>query len=517
MSRPADTSSSTHSAAPGAPALDEGRMLRLLAAAGVGLAGVLGASLLLALLGGWLTAAVSLVDPADWLRQAVPWLASVLDGFSFLADIGRNAGWALLPAVAVALLIRRLQGLAGFVAVTAAGAVLLGETGALVAVAWHTGEGSQAATTPDPVYDDVLGLTVTAAVGVLVLLPVLSAAARRWLVTTLAVIVVAFGVLAVLSGFGTLIAVVGGWLVGASWTAVAVVAYRRFAVGPNAEVATDSSTGPSDRLRDRGVDVDTLRDRGAEDPRALQPAPARDRVPVHGVRGVLLLVLAALLIAGTVLGIGLLLITPSAAIQRLDEAIIDWIVGTRTPELTAAATIIDAMGNTAGILAVHLAAIPISLALTRHRAPSVFLVAALVGETAIYLGTGAIVGRDRPEVDHLTMGVPVTSGYPSGHVAASLVTYCGIALLVIVWSRSRWRHAALPVAVLLVLGVVWARLYWGMHYPTDTLVSLAFGAAWLAVCWWVIRPDRGSGAPPDSGVRRTAQRGPFDELRDRAA
>lgn len=121
-----------------------------------------------------------------------------------------------------------------------------------------------------------------------------------------------------------------------------------------------------------------------------------------------------------------------------------------------------------------------------------FLLVAAVGETALFLAVSTVVGRLRPPVDYLSPHLPPTSSFPSGHVAASVVTYGGGALLVFAWTRSRLRYAAAVLAVLAVLGVAFSRLYRGVHYPTDTLASVLYASAWLAVCWWVFRPGRGS-------------------------
>jgi undecaprenyl-diphosphatase len=39
------------------------------------------------------------------------------------------------------------------------------------------------------------------------------------------------------------------------------------------------------------------------------------------------------------------------------------------------------------------------------------------------------------------------------------------------------------------IGVGWARLYRGMHHPTDLAGSLVLAAGWLTVCYLVIRPN----------------------------
>ncbi|NUT51503.1 MAG: phosphatase PAP2 family protein [Saccharothrix sp.] len=44
-------------------------------------------------------------------------------------------------------------------------------------------------------------------------------------------------------------------------------------------------------------------------------------------------------------------------------------------------------------------------------------------------------------------------------------------------------------AAALVVVVAVGRLYPGIHYPTDVIASRMLALSWLAVCWWVVRPE----------------------------
>lgn len=78
-------------------------------------------------------------------------------------------------------------------------------------------------------------------------------------------------------------------------------------------------------------------------------------------------------------------------------------------------------------------------------------------------------------------------GYPSGHAATNLL----LAWLAIsaMWPRLRTgfqRFMAIFIAVLLVIGVCFSRLFLGLHYPTDILGGLFLGAAWGGLIYTVI-------------------------------
>jgi undecaprenyl-diphosphatase len=75
----------------------------------------------------------------------------------------------------------------------------------------------------------------------------------------------------------------------------------------------------------------------------------------------------------------------------------------------------------------------------------------------------------------------VNASYPSGHTAAAIAVYGGIALLL----ASRFRDAGLRVtawivALAVVAFVATSRMYRGMHHPLDVAGGVAVGI--LALC-----------------------------------
>ncbi len=89
--------------------------------------------------------------------------------------------------------------------------------------------------------------------------------------------------------------------------------------------------------------------------------------------------------------------------------------------------------------------------------------------------------RARPPVSHLDKAPP-TSSFPSGHTAAAICMYGALALLSFERPRSLLLRGLLTLlAVAVPMAVALARVYRGMHYPTDVLGGAALGASWLAV------------------------------------
>jgi undecaprenyl-diphosphatase len=112
---------------------------------------------------------------------------------------------------------------------------------------------------------------------------------------------------------------------------------------------------------------------------------------------------------------------------------------------------------------------------------------ALAVESGSYRATTLLVHRHRPDVPRLEK-LPVNASYPSGHTAAAIAVYCGLALLLT--SRVRglvprvfiWAGAAtIPVYV------AFARMYRGMHHPLDVLGGVVVGVAALTAMVLVSR------------------------------
>jgi undecaprenyl-diphosphatase len=117
----------------------------------------------------------------------------------------------------------------------------------------------------------------------------------------------------------------------------------------------------------------------------------------------------------------------------------------------------------------------------RHWRFVAMLVTGLALELVTFLTVNAIVARPRPHVAHLG-SVPTTSSFPSGHVAAAFVIYATLARFVTQTVRHRWAAwLAWTLAVLAPLAVAFARVYRGMHYPTDVAFGLVLGAGVVVI------------------------------------
>ena len=415
------------------------------------------------------TADQAVVDAVNSLISSSGVLVTAAKTLSYL---GSPLGVGIVVVVPVIwLLIRRLPRLASFVAVTGAGAAVLG-TGvkALVDRARPVVEVPLSSPSGDS-FPSGHAVAVTIGWGALLLvfLPVVPRRGRRAAIACVVGVIVIVGLTRVALGAHYPSDVIAGWLLGALWLAVTALAFRT-------SRDLEGLAGPTP-----GIDVLSAQER-----HALHPAPAHDHPLPQSWRTAAKLVVAAVLLCGALVGVGLLITGPLTSVQRFDAEVVAWFATIGSGTWTEIALAIGWLGGVAGNVTVLAIAVPLASAITRRWAPALFLLLATGGQAAIYLAASRLVARDRPGLD--SGDLLATVSFPSGHVGASVATYGAIALLVLTWSGARARYAAIVLAVAVVLIVAFSRLYHDVHYPSDVIAAMAYAFVWLGLCWRWLRP-----------------------------
>ena len=199
--------------------------------------------------------------------------------------------------------------------------------------------------------------------------------------------------------------------------------------------------------------------------------------------------LSYLVLATATLGVGLVFtetILPLGGLEEADRGTVEWLVDQRTPTLNDASFFGSEIsgGIVLPILVVLLA---IGFAIRRRWRAAVFALFCVALESATYRTTVFFVDRERPDVPRLD-DLPPDASFPSGHVAASIAVYGGLALLITSRLTSGVHRAivwGIAVAIPLIVGV--SRMYRGMHHPLDTLAGVLVGIAALALVVFVAR------------------------------
>jgi membrane-associated phospholipid phosphatase len=211
---------------------------------------------------------------------------------------------------------------------------------------------------------------------------------------------------------------------------------------------------------------------GSDDPFAAMP----------DARTFLLRVLIGLAIMiGGLCAVGFLITEtePLSAVRDWDDSISAQLADSRGADAADLARLVTRAGDTLSILAL-MSAVTIVLAAARKWRAIVFLPTAMFVEITTFLTVNHLVGRERPPVDRIGP-LPGTSSYPSGHVAATLVCWGAISLLLAVYGFRRSAVVVAAFGVVITAAMAWARVYAGMHYTTDVIAGFAMGVAALAV------------------------------------
>jgi undecaprenyl-diphosphatase len=243
--------------------------------------------------------------------------------------------------------------------------------------------------------------------------------------------------------------------------------------------------GSGDRRRD--VPVLQSRDRGI----AARAGARFDGDPVWAFV-VVTLVGFVILAALTVL-VGWLLKTYALhehGLGHADEHVNVVLSHHRTPSRNDISYWLSAIGDVYALPAIVALTAIAAMVLRRSRVAA-FIVAAIAVEAATYRVATLLIHRERPEVPRLDK-LPVDASYYSGHTAASVAVYCGVALLVTSLVRnSAVRVLVWAVAIAIPLLVAASRMYRGMHHPTDVAAGLLVGIGCLLVA---VTAARASGA-----------------------
>lgn len=181
------------------------------------------------------------------------------------------------------------------------------------------------------------------------------------------------------------------------------------------------------------------------------------------------------------IGVGVTYASPTAELRRWDLSINEQLTASRSERFESIASVISRVGDTLPVIA-FTALVAIGLALAHRWRAMAFIPVALLIEVSTFGAVNYLVRRPRPDVE--TVGsVPSTFSFPSGHIAATLVCWFGLALLL--WGRApRWVTSLVSAfAVVAVVAMGWARVYLGMHHVLDVVFGVAMGLGALHIAW----------------------------------
>jgi membrane-associated phospholipid phosphatase len=193
-------------------------------------------------------------------------------------------------------------------------------------------------------------------------------------------------------------------------------------------------------------------------------------------------ILPVAVLLAVMIGLGLLVtkVFEHAWPFTVEDGINREFAGDRTGTWNAISLFFSTLASTPVIIAVTaVVAIVLRLVLHRWREP-LFLCAAVTAQALVFFFATLAIDRARPEVKHLDESPP-TSSFPSGHTSASVALYVGLALVLALLTRRTGLKALCWLLILVPVCVALARLYRGMHHPSDVAASFVNGGICVAV------------------------------------
>ncbi|MFF2426622.1 diacylglycerol kinase family protein [Streptomyces mirabilis] len=218
--------------------------------------------------------------------------------------------------------------------------------------------------------------------------------------------------------------------------------------------------------------------------------------------------------AALMVGFGLLITGPARNVWPLtvEDNVSEGFERIRTGPLTTLSYLGSEAGNTLTVIAITLLSCVALLLVPRLPMwrQAVFLAVAVSLQSLVFLAVTESVDRTRPDVHRLDASPP-TSSYTSGHTGAATALYAGLAVLVLSRVRGPWRWPLAGLLFLVPPAVGVARLYRGMHHPTDVIGGMANGALSLLIAGRALFTDRSVAVVPAPRTGHTDATGEVEE------
>lgn len=164
-----------------------------------------------------------------------------------------------------------------------------------------------------------------------------------------------------------------------------------------------------------------------------------------------------------------------------DRSVEVWFLAHRRDSLNTLTSYANDLGSTRTVIGIAIVVFLIFRWRLGRWHESWVILTVMVGEVTIFVAVTFTVHRLRPDVVRLDKSPP-TSSFPSGHTAAAMALYGGLAVLLICIYGSNWKSNIVAILLFCIpIIVALSRLYRGMHFPTDVLAGALGGGLWMAL------------------------------------
>lgn len=166
-----------------------------------------------------------------------------------------------------------------------------------------------------------------------------------------------------------------------------------------------------------------------------------------------------------------------SALQPLDEAVLRWVGGLRSPDYDFFILDLSSLGSMAVVTMICVVSSVLFL-FVRDPAAAIHLVLVTWGGYKIIYWSKTLFDRPRPDLIPKLIEVGGKS-FPSGHAVTTSAVYLTLAILCLRHFKGTAPRVALfALAGTVVLAVCFSRVYMGVHWPSDMLSGAFLGSAW---------------------------------------
>lgn len=163
---------------------------------------------------------------------------------------------------------------------------------------------------------------------------------------------------------------------------------------------------------------------------------------------------------------------------RFDEIVRSNVHNFASPLMTGLMTTLSIIGSTTWLF-IQGAFLCAIFAYFRLRHSLIIFLLTMSGTILLIITLKNIFQRQRPE-PFFDIQAPTSFSFPSGHALSALCFYAVTAWLLTWRTKNRALRAVVwAVAVLLIAGIGFSRIYLGVHYPSDVLAGYAAAFIWL--------------------------------------